>query len=67
METNKILIDKILKLLDLSSMGNQERAMWTVMVPTMPEDELTKFKDMLQKEVDKLQQIKDKATKQNNA
>jgi len=66
METNKILIDKILKLLDLSSMGDQERAMWTVMVPTMPEDELTKFKDILQKEVDKLQQIKDKTTKQNN-
>ena len=64
---NQNLIDEILKLLDQSSMGDQERAMWTVMVSTMPIDELQKFKTILTTEVEKLKAIKEKALKEKNA
>lgn len=67
MEINKILINEVLNLMEQSSMNAQERAMWTVIVPTMPQNELLKFKTILTTEVEKLKIIKEKITNSNNA
>jgi hypothetical protein len=53
----------IYKLIELSSMEDDERMMWMVMVPSMTEEELVKFKPILEKEVNKLTDIYTKAIK----
>lgn len=54
---NQPLIEETLKLMDLSSMSQEERTMWTVMLPSMEQAELEKFRDILAKEVKKMTDI----------
>ena len=51
---NQELVKDILKLLELSSMENDEKQMWTLMAPSMNTEELTNFKKILEKEVNQL-------------
>lgn len=55
--TNQELITEILKLMDLSSMKDDERTMWTVMLPSMEKSELEKLRDTLSREVQKMTDI----------
>ena len=40
--------------MELSSMADDEKSMWTIFVPSMEENELTKLKTVLEKEVNQL-------------
>ena len=51
------LVDEILQLMTLSSMSEQEKTMWQVMLPSMKEDEMIKFKAVLEKEVKQMTDI----------
>ena len=51
------LIKSILQLMELSSMADDEKSMWTIFVPSMEENELTKLKTVLEKEVNQLTDI----------
>ena len=41
------MIEETLKLLNLSTMRDDEKNMWTILLPSMERDELEKFKKML--------------------
>lgn len=56
---------EVLKLVELSSMEEKEKVMWNVLVPSMIESELVKFKAILEKEVNKLTELYLKVSKQN--
>jgi hypothetical protein len=56
-QNQESLIKEVLKLMELSSMEDDEKNMWRMMVPSMNEEELTKFKAVLEKEVNKLTDI----------
>lgn len=51
------LVDEILQLMTLSSMSEQEKTMWQVMLPSMKDDEMIKFKAVLEKEVKQMTDI----------
>ncbi len=55
--THKDLVKSILKNLQLSTMEHKEKAMWTVMLPTMNEEELTKLNTVLEEEVDAIMDL----------
>lgn len=54
---NPETINEILKLMELSSMSQEERTMWTMMLPSMEQAELEKLRDTLAKEVQKMTDI----------
>ncbi len=54
---------EVLRLMELSSMDDQERTMWMILVPNMTEEELGKFRTVLDKEVTQLTDIYTKALK----
>jgi hypothetical protein len=56
---------EVLKLVELSSMEEKEKVMWNVLVPSMIESELVKFKAILEKEVNKLTELYLKVSNQN--
>ncbi len=60
---NKELIKQTLAYLQLSTMSPKEKSMWTLMVPSMNEDELRKLNTSLQKEIDALMDLQQKASK----
>lgn len=51
------LIDEVLQLMTLSSMSEQERTVWQIMLPSMKEDEILKFKAVLEEEVKQMTDI----------
>ncbi len=51
------LIDEILQLMNLSSMSEQEKTIWQVMLPSMKENEILQFKAVLEKEVKQMTNI----------
>lgn len=59
---NKELIDQTLQLIQLSSMGEDEKAMWTVLIPSMEKTELEKFNKILLKEVQSFSEMYKKAS-----
>ncbi len=59
---NKDLIDQTLQLIQLSSMEEDEKAMWTVLIPSMEETELEKFNQILLKEVQSFSELYKKAS-----
>jgi hypothetical protein len=62
---NLELKKEVLKLVELSSMEEKEKVMWNVLVPSMIESELVKFKAILEKEVNKLTELYLKVSNQN--
>jgi helix-turn-helix protein len=56
-EANRALIEQILQLMNLSSMEEDEKNMWTVMLPSLEKAELEKFKGILEKEITKMTDI----------
>jgi hypothetical protein len=62
---NRALIEEILQLMTLSSMEEDERTMWTVLLPSMEKAELEKFKALLEKEAVKMTDIYLQATQKN--
>lgn len=56
-QDNKELINETLQLMQLSSMDDEERTMWTVMLPSMTAEEILKFKGALEREVQKMTEI----------
>jgi hypothetical protein len=55
--SNQALIEETLKLMNLSSMGQDERTMWTVMLPSMQKEEIEKLRDALAQEVQTMTDI----------
>ena len=51
------LIDEVLQLMTLSSMSEQEKTVWQIMLPSMKEDEILKFKAVLEEEVKQMTDI----------
>lgn len=49
--TNQTLIETTLQLMSLSSMTEEERNMWTIMLPSMETAEIEKLKTALEAEV----------------
>ncbi|MGL5830532.1 MAG: hypothetical protein ACRCZE_00090 [Candidatus Altimarinota bacterium] len=62
---NLELKKEVLKLVELSSMEEKEKVMWNVLVPSMIEAELVKFKAILEKEVNKMTELYMKVSNQN--
>jgi hypothetical protein len=62
---NLELKKEVLKLVELSSMEEKEKVMWNILVPSMIEAELVKFKAILEKEVNKLTELYLKVSNQN--
>lgn len=60
---NTELMQDILKLTNLSSMEEDEKTMWKVLIPSMKKDELEKFKDILDREVTDMTDLYLKALK----
>lgn len=60
-------IDEILQLMNLSSMSEQEKTIWQVMLPSMKEDEMLQFKAVLEKEVKQMTDIYLKALQKKKA
>lgn len=56
-QNNQDLINQTIKLMNLSSMAEDERAMWTVVLPSMEATEIKKLKDSLEKEVKQMTDI----------
>ncbi len=50
-DTNQNLTDQILQLLDLSSMDQAEKNLWTIQLPHMTTEEMEKLKAVLEKEI----------------
>lgn len=50
-DTNQNLTDQILQLLDLSSMDQAEKNLWTIQLPHMTAEEMEKLKAVLEKEI----------------
>jgi len=48
---NEALIHEVLELMNLSSMSQDERTMWTILLPSLTTEEIQKFKATLEKEV----------------
>ena len=61
--SNQALIEETLKLMNLSSMGQDERTMWTVMLPSMEKEEIEKLRDALAQEVQTMTDIYQKKKK----
>jgi len=57
------IIQDILKLMELSSMDDEEKTMWKVLVPSMEITELEKFREILDKEVSAMTDLYLKALK----
>ncbi len=56
--TNKEkLQQKILGYLQLSTMSDKEKSMWTLLLPTLNEEETKKFHDILEKEINSLMEL----------
>jgi hypothetical protein len=51
---HRALIEEILQLMNISSMQDDERNMWKIMLPSMPKEEIDKFKTILEKEIKQL-------------
>jgi len=58
---NQQLINETLQLMALSSMPEDERTMWTVILPSMLKEEIEKLKAALEKEVKAMTDIYNKA------
>lgn len=54
---NQQLIEETLKLLDLSSMEDDEKNMWTIMLPSMEKAEIEKLKGALEREAQAMTDI----------
>lgn len=54
---NRELIEETLQLLNLSSMEEEERNMWTIFLPSMEKEEIEQFKKILETEVKELMEI----------
>jgi molecular chaperone GrpE (heat shock protein) len=54
---NTTLIEEVLQLMDLSSMDQEERTMWTIMLPSLETAEIKKIKATLEQEVQKMTDI----------
>jgi hypothetical protein len=65
MENLVELQKKVLELVELSSMEEKEKVMWNVLVPSMIEAELLKFKAILEKEVNQLTKLYLEVSKNN--
>ena len=61
----KTLRRQTLSYIQLSTMSDKEKAMWTVMLPTMNEKELKKLHDILEKEINALMDLSASALSQN--
>jgi len=48
---NQKLIEDTLQLMALSSMEQEERAMWTLLLPSMKKEEITKLHAVLSREI----------------
>lgn len=51
------LIDEVLQLMNLSSMSEQEKTVWQIMLPSMKEEEIVQFKAVLEEEVKQMTDI----------
>lgn len=51
------LIDEVLQLMNLSSMSEQEKTVWQIMLPSMKEEEILQFKAVLEEEVKQMTDI----------
>lgn len=49
--------DKVNRLLQLAPLEQNERAAWTFLLPYMDDEQLTKLADVLEKDVEKLQEL----------
>lgn len=58
---NEELIKETLQLMGLSSMAEDERTMWTVILPSMQTEEIEKLKAALEQEVKTMTEIYNKA------
>lgn len=47
---NQALIDETLKLMNLSSMSQEEHTMWTVLLPSLQKEEIEKLRNALAEE-----------------
>jgi hypothetical protein len=54
---NQTLIEETLKLMELSSMNQEERTMWTVLLPSLQKEEIEKLRDALAGEVQTMTDI----------
>lgn len=54
---NQALIDETLQLMELSSMSQEERNMWTVLLPSLQQEEIKKLHDALDREIKKMTDI----------
>lgn len=54
---SKELVRETLKNLQLSTMSNREKAMWTLLLPSMPDDYIEKLNKVLEAEIDELMDI----------
>lgn len=54
---NQDLINETLQLMQLSSMNEDERTMWTVMLPSLQTAEIEKLKASLEKEIQTMTNI----------
>ncbi len=54
---HRALIEEILSLMALSSMEEDEKNMWTILLPSLEKAELDKFKAILEKEIKKMTDI----------
>ena len=63
---NKELLKKVLQYLELSTMAEEEKAMWMSMLPYMEESKLEELKNILEKEVNSITDLYLQALSQNN-
>ncbi len=56
-ENNDELIREILEMMTVSTMKDDERTMWTVMLPSLLKPELEKFKAVLEQELSQLAEV----------
>ncbi|MBD3270444.1 hypothetical protein GF376_02875 [Candidatus Peregrinibacteria bacterium] len=64
MTKSEQLQKEIIKLLELSSMDEKERMLWTILMPNMEESELKQLHKTLEKEVNALTDIYVEAIKE---
>jgi len=61
---NDQTIKDVIAYLQLSTMDPKERAMWMLLLPQMQEEEVSKLKTILQKEVNSMTELYLQATQQ---
>lgn len=54
---NQTLLNQTIMLIQLSSMEENEKAMWNILLPNMSEEEVTKFHQILLNEINALNDL----------